>query len=118
MQTETRAQRHVNDTCRERSRSVAACLGGTLAAAVLFHLTPAWAADGVLAAPGSGAMRTRLEAMSEKEVKDFYTRCSEESIAQRLDGGEAMACSIGYEVLLQKHFGGDFGRLLVWSRGR
>jgi hypothetical protein len=66
---------------------------------------------------GSDAMRTRLEAMPESSVKDFYARCSQESVERRLDGGEAMACSIGYDVLLRKHFGGDFGRLHAWSRG-
>jgi hypothetical protein len=27
-----------------------------------------------------------------------------------------MACSVGYDVLLKKHFGGDFEQLLAWSR--
>ena len=61
-------------------------------------------------------MRARLEQLSEREMKTFYTRCSQEGVARRLDGGEAMACSIGYDVLLKKHFAGDFERFLVWSR--
>jgi hypothetical protein len=63
-------------------------------------------------------MRVRLEQLSEGEMKSFYSRCSEEGVARRLDGGEAMACSIGYDVLLNKHFSGDFERLLLWSRSR
>lgn len=68
--------------------------------------------------PTSEWMRAQLEGMPETEVKAFYARCSDASIGRRLDGGEAMACSIGYEVLLQKHFGGDFERFLAWSRGQ
>jgi hypothetical protein len=64
----------------------------------------------------SGSLRARLEAMPETDVKAFYARCSDASSERRLDGGEAMACSIGYEVLLQKHFNGDFEGLLSWSR--
>jgi hypothetical protein len=62
------------------------------------------------------SLRARLEALPETDVKAFYTRCSDASIGGRLDGGEAMACSIGYDVLLQKHFNGDFEGLLSWSR--
>jgi len=54
----------------------------------------------------------------EHELKAFYVRCSEQSIERRLDGGEAMACSIAYEVLLRKYFGGDFEVLLAWSRAQ
>lgn len=61
-------------------------------------------------------MRARLERLSEREMKAFYARCSAEGVERRLDGGEAMACSIGYDVLLNKHFEGDFERLLRWSR--
>lgn len=61
-------------------------------------------------------VRARLERLSEREMKQFYSRCSQEGAERRLDGGEAMACSIGYDVLLNKHFDGDFERLLSWSR--
>jgi hypothetical protein len=61
-------------------------------------------------------VRTQLEQMDEHGMKRFYARCSQEGLQRRLDGGEAMACSVGYEVLLKKHFGGDFEQLLAWSR--
>jgi hypothetical protein len=61
-------------------------------------------------------LRGRLERLSEHEMKMLYARCSQESIERRLDGGEAMACSIGYDILLKKHFAGDFERFLLWSR--
>ena len=63
-------------------------------------------------------VRGRLERMSEAEMKRFYSRCSDEGLERHLDTGEAMACSIGYEILLQKHFAGDFARLLAWSRAQ
>jgi hypothetical protein len=44
--------------------------------------------------------RARLEQLSEREMTAFYTRCSRSGMAGRLDGGEAMACSIGYDILL------------------
>jgi hypothetical protein len=66
--------------------------------------------------PNHDPLRARLERLSEQEMKSFYVRCSQAGIARHLDGGEAMACSVGYDVLLQKHFAGDFHRLLDWSR--
>lgn len=73
-------------------------------------------------AEGAGVLedplRARLEQLSEQEMKAFYTRCSQAGIERHLDGGEAMACSVGYDVLLNKHFDGDFERLLTWSRSR
>jgi hypothetical protein len=62
------------------------------------------------------AMRVRLEQLSEHELKLFYARCSQEGVDRRLDGGEAIACSMAYEVLLKTHFAGDFHNLLSWSR--
>jgi hypothetical protein len=61
-------------------------------------------------------IREHLEQLSEHDIKLFYVRCSQEVLDRRLDGGEAMACSIGYDILLKKHFAGDFEQLLLWSR--
>jgi len=66
--------------------------------------------------PAGDSSREGLDRLAEEELKAFYVRCSGQSIERRLDGGEAMACSIGYDVLLKKYFGGDFERLLAWSR--
>ena len=62
--------------------------------------------------------REALERLSEDKLKAFYVLCSGRSIERRLEGGEAMTCSIGYEVLLSKHFDGDFDGLLAWSRAQ
>lgn len=61
-------------------------------------------------------IRARIEQLSEHDVKRFYLRCNEESLQRRLDSGEASICSIGYDILLTKHFKGNFHALLAWSR--
>lgn len=62
--------------------------------------------------------RDTIERFSESEIKAFYARCSDEAAERKLDGGEAMLCSVGYEVLLRKHFSGNFDLLLAWSRSQ
>ncbi|MCC6532577.1 MAG: hypothetical protein IT531_08520 [Burkholderiales bacterium] len=69
-----------------------------------------------LALPRAEPIRDALERLSEHEMKAFYSGCSRQSMEYRLDGGEAMACSIGYDILLKRHFRGDFELLLAWSR--
>ena len=59
-----------------------------------------------------------MERLSELEIKALYSRCSQEATERRLDGGEAMNCAIAYDVLLKKHFSGDFHALLAWSRAQ
>lgn len=69
-----------------------------------------------LEAGASDSIRQRLERLSEQEMKRFYVGCSQADTERRLDSGGVMACSIGYDVLLKKHFAGDFDQLLSWSR--
>lgn len=64
------------------------------------------------------ALRARLEAAGAEELKLLYLRCSQETLERRLDAGEAMACSVVYDVLLRNYFGGDFVQLLAWSRAQ
>ena len=70
----------------------------------------------------SGALRdpvrSAMERLSEREIKALYMRCSLEAVERNLDGGEAMICSVGYDVLLRKHFSGNFDSLLTWSRAQ
>ena len=69
------------------------------------------------ASTGAGeSLRARFERLPAGEVKRYYARCSRESSARRLEGGEAMACSVAYEVLLTAYFDNDFHALLQWSR--
>jgi hypothetical protein len=73
---------------------------------------------GFEAAAAPDALRVRLEQLSETEVKQFYLGCSGAAMSGRLGGGETAACSVVYDVLLKRHFDGDFGALLAWSRGQ
>ncbi len=62
--------------------------------------------------------RAGIEALSEREAKQFYLDCSHAALRGRLGSGETAVCSIGYDVLLRRHFGGDFHALLAWSRSQ
>jgi hypothetical protein len=57
-----------------------------------------------------------LRRLPEAELKAYYLQCSRAAMQRVLDSQEIALCSIGYEILLQKVFGGDFSALLAWSR--
>jgi hypothetical protein len=82
------------------------------------HVQHAGAADGSHggAAASLESSRARLNAMSADAIKTLYGQCSQEAIERRLGGGEVAFCSIVYQVLLERHFGGNFESLLAWSR--
>jgi hypothetical protein len=63
-------------------------------------------------------IRGRIESLSMHEVKQFYLGCSNSALRGRLDSAGTALCSIGYDVLLRRHFGGDFHALLAWSRNQ
>jgi hypothetical protein len=44
----------------------------------------------------------------------LLVECSNSADERLLDLGSAAMCSMGYEALLQKGFGGSFGAMLVW----
>lgn len=67
------------------------------------------------AVPGD-PLRARIESLSEHEAKQFYLGCSRAAMRGRLDSGQTAVCSVGYDVLLKRHFGGEFEALLTWSR--
>lgn len=81
------------------------------AAAVLLCLV----ASGAIAAPDptrpEGLQRAPVE-----ELKAAYRECNRGALAGRLSQGAVMVCSEVYEALKHKGFGGDFSRLLTWSR--
>lgn len=72
----------------------------------------------VLIVPASCSLAREAEAqrMSVDELKRGYVSCSEAAMNSRLDNGSAMYCSMIYEELKRRAFGGDFERLLAWSR--
>lgn len=61
-------------------------------------------------------LRGRLEALTASQIQVVYLNCSNQAMKRRLDGGEAAMCSLAYDVLLKRHFGGNFDALLAWSR--
>lgn len=46
----------------------------------------------------------------------IFASCTQAADRGLVDPGSAAACSFGYEALLKKGFGGDFGRLMAWWR--
>jgi hypothetical protein len=63
-------------------------------------------------------LRGRIERLSVNEVKQFYLGCSGSAMRGLLDSAETALCSIGYDVLLNRHFGGDFHAFLAWSKNQ
>lgn len=51
-------------------------------------------------------------------LKAFFLHCSRVAEQRVLPLAEAAVCSVGYEVLLKREFGGDFDALLAWWRVR
>jgi hypothetical protein len=74
-------------------------------------------AGGAFAAPDP-AQIGRLRQIPVEELKATYLNCNREALAGRLDRGAIMGCSVVYEVLKEKAFGGDFAKLLIWSRAQ
>lgn len=60
----------------------------------------------------------RLEQMSHEQLKVLYVGCSNEAAQRVLGAAEASACSLVYETLKRRVFGGDFTALLAWSRSQ
>ena len=54
--------------------------------------------------------------LTEAELKRFYLKCARASVRGRISGGEIQLCSVGYEQLLQRVFGGNFREFLEWRR--
>lgn len=52
------------------------------------------------------------------ELKSAYMACNRDALSGRQDTGTVMQCSVVYEKLLQRGFGGNFYKLLAWSKGR
>jgi hypothetical protein len=61
---------------------------------------------------------TQYEGLGEHCLKRLVEECNSAASRQLLDAGSAFACSIGYEALLKRGFGGDFQAMLAWWRNR
>ena len=57
-----------------------------------------------------------LKDASIDELKSAYLSCSGAAVSGRLNTGGITQCSVVYEELKQRAFGGDFAKLLDWSK--
>ena len=58
------------------------------------------------------------QAIPVDELKQMYLACNRAATASRMSSGSIMQCSIVYEELKRRAFGGDFDELLAWSRAQ
>lgn len=75
----------------------------------------------VLAASAAPLAQSRsagdaLDSVSVEDLKEIYLSCSGAAVNGQLDNAGVMQCSIVYELLKQRAFGGDFLRMLAWSQ--
>lgn len=59
-----------------------------------------------------------LEQAPHEHIQAAYVACSAEAEQRLLGSGEAAMCSLVYETLKRRVFGGDFDALLAWSRAQ
>lgn len=59
-----------------------------------------------------------FERLPESCLKALFVVCADAAGRQLLDMGSAAMCSISYEALLKRGFGGDFHALMGWWRAR
>lgn len=59
-----------------------------------------------------------FEQMPESCLKAMFMDCAAATREHVLDFGSATFCSVGYEALLKRGFGGDFQALMGWWRSQ
>jgi hypothetical protein len=59
-----------------------------------------------------------LRELPEKNLKALYLQCARASTQGSIGSNDIALCSIGYEILLKRTFGGDFFALLAWWRSQ
>ena len=64
---------------------------------------------------GGQAAPPEVAEYAEDELKAIYVICENNASSARMERGEVMFCSIIYEELKQRVFGGDFRKLKEWS---
>jgi hypothetical protein len=57
---------------------------------------------------------SRISSMSIEKLKDVYQGCEQAAKTGRLNGSDVMYCSLVYEELKEKAFGGEFRRIRSW----
>ena len=69
------------------------------------------------ALPDRAATIARMEQMPDACLKRLLFVCGEAANQRAMDTGSAYICSMNYEALLHKSFGGNFAQMLAWWRG-
>jgi hypothetical protein len=64
------------------------------------------------------ASMTWFEQMPESCLRTMFMECAAAAHSHLLDIGSATFCSVGYEALLKRGFGGDFHALIGWWRSQ
>jgi hypothetical protein len=67
---------------------------------------------------GGATAQPMNEAGELELLKQHYLTCNRIATLRRLSPTEIMRCSEVAEALLRRGFGGDFDRLLAWSRAQ
>lgn len=100
---------------RAKSSRARQALGALATSAVILVAVPG--ATYAQVAPHSNGHRINQElaVLPEKRIKELYLHCSREASRHAMGFGEAALCSMIYETLLGRVFGGDFHALLAWS---
>ena len=79
---------------------------------LLFFLLLAVLLSGGLRAQPSSDVTAQL---STEQLKTAYLECERAALIEKLGSGDAMLCSVIYEDLKYREFGGDFLRLKAWA---
>lgn len=103
---------HPFDPAAWRRRLSAGLAGLALFSACAGAASAQPAESPVLAPSADDALRTA----SIDDLKRVYLQCNDAALGGRLGWPGVMGCSVIYETLKQRAFGGDFDRLLAWSR--
>jgi hypothetical protein len=64
--------------------------------------------------PASANESHRIASMQIEELKGVYLGCEQAAAASRLGGDDVMYCSLIYEELKERAFGGEFRRIKSW----
>jgi len=96
-------------TRAESTRRVLALAVGLALAAPVASTAPAAHAE---------SRAPALEDLRIDELKRVYLSCNSAALRGRLDTAAVRQCSVVYEALKRRAFGGDFLKLLAWSRAQ
>lgn len=101
--------------------SVRGTLGALTVSAIILTTGPHAASAQTLnlgVVPHQEQPSVHLETVPENDLKTVYLHCSREAPRGTLGFGGIASCSVVYETLLRRVFGGDFYSLIAWSRAQ